>query len=69
MGYKMWRSISKRTNAITSAHILSSCYSKKPFGSHVDVSELSVGGTLTQTDNSRKDRVLAFFSVNLRDAE
>lgn len=55
--------------AITSAPILVSPDWKKPFRGHIDASNTSVGGTLTQLDDCGKDKVIAFFSKKLNPAE
>jgi len=55
--------------AITTAPILVAPDWKKPFRGHVDASEFGVGGTLTQLDETGRDRVIAFFSKKLSPAE
>lgn len=55
--------------SITTAPILVAPDWKNPFRGHVDASEFAVGGTLTQLDESGKDRVIAFFSKKLSPAE
>ena len=42
---------------------------KKPFRCHVDACQIAVGGTLTQTDDEGQERVIAYFSKKLSDAE
>lgn len=54
---------------ITEAPILVCPDWSKPFRGHVDASQTAVGGTLTQLDENGKDRVIAFFSKKLSDAE
>ena len=55
-------------HAITTAPILIAPDWKKPFQGHVDASEYGVGGTLTQSDDSGRDRFIAFFSKKLSPA-
>ena len=55
--------------AITEAPILVSPDWEKPFRGHVDASQTAVGGMLTQLDENGRDRVIAFFSKQLSDAE
>ena len=55
--------------AITEAPILVSPDWKKPFRGHVDASQTAIGGTLTQLDENGRDRVIAFYSKKLSDAE
>ena len=59
----------KLKTMITEAPILVSPDWKKPFRGHVDASQTAVGGTLTQLDDHGRDRVIAFFSKKLCDAE
>jgi len=56
-------------NSITSAPILIAPDWNKQFRGHVDASQLAVGGTLTQLDEHGNDRVIAFFSKKLTQAE
>jgi len=60
---------SKLKRLITEAPILIAPDWSKPFRGHVDASQTAVGGTLTQLDESGRDRVIAFFSKKLCDAE
>ncbi len=55
--------------AITSAPILVSPDWEKLFRRHIDASITAVRGTLTQLDDSGKDRVIALFSKKLSPAE
>jgi len=55
--------------SITEAPILVSPDWEKPFRGHVDASQTAIGGTLTQLDENGRDRVIAFFSKKLSDAE
>ena len=55
--------------SITSAPILIPPDWKKPFRGHIDASETAVGGTLTQLDDQGKDRLIAFYSKKLDQAE
>ena len=56
-------------SSITSAPILIAQDWKNPFRGHIDASETAVGGTLTQLDADRRDRIIAFFSKKLILAE
>lgn len=42
---------------------------EKPFRSHVDASALAVGVTLTQLDSEGRDRLVAYYSKRLNQAE
>lgn len=55
--------------ALVSAPILMAPSWRKPFRCHVDASQRAVGGTLTQLDENGNDRVVAYFSKKLADAE
>lgn len=55
--------------ALISAPILVSPQWIKPFRCHVDAIQSAVGGTLTQVDENGVDRVIAYFSKELSDAE
>ena len=55
--------------AILSAPILTSPNWNRPFRCHVDASKKAVGGTLTQLDDNGNERVVAFFSKRLSEAE
>ena len=54
---------------ITSAPILVSLDWEKNFRRHIDALSAAVGGTLTQLNDSGKDRVIAFFSKKLSPVE
>lgn len=54
---------------LISAPILVSPSWRKPFRCHVDASDHAVGGTLTQLDENGADRVIAYFSKKLSEAE
>lgn len=54
---------------LTSAPILVSPRWDKQFNCHVDASQYAVGGTLTQTDDDGQERVVAYYSKRLNDAE
>ena len=41
----------------------------KPFRCHVDASQKAVGGTLTQLDDEKGERVIAYYSRKLSDEE
>ena len=55
--------------AITSPPILVAPDWENKFGGHVDASQLAVGGTLTQPDDSGNDKVIAYFSKKLSPEE
>ena len=55
--------------AITSAPIIVSPDWETPFRGHIYASSAAVGITLTQLDDSGKDRVIAFFSKKLSSEE
>ncbi len=52
-------------NSIPTAPILVAPDCTKSFRGHIDASSTTVGGTLTQNDENRKDRVIAFFYKKL----
>ena len=62
-------SFNQLKKAITEAPILVSPDWSKSFRGHVDASQTAVGGTLTQLDENGRDRVIAYFSKKLCDAE
>ncbi len=66
---KFEEAIESLKKAIIGAPILVAPDWKKLFRGHIDASNTSVGGTLTQLDDCGKDRVIAFFSKNLSLAE
>ena len=65
MKTKCDEAFSELKRAITSTPILVPLNWKKSFRGHVDASEITVGGTLTQLDDTGKDRLIAFFSRKL----
>ena len=74
MGLHKWdkscdEAFEKLKTAITEAPILVSPDWKKPFRGHVDASQTAIGGTLTQLDENGRDRVIAFYSKKLSEAE
>lgn len=73
-GIKDWNSdcenaFNKLKSSLVSAPILMPADWKLPFRCHVDASQFAVGGTLTQIDSKGSERVVAYFSKKLSDAE
>ena len=55
--------------ALTTAPVLIAPDWEKPFCCHTDASQTAVGGTLTQSDKSGNERVVAYFSKRLSPQE
>ena len=63
------KAFEKLKKAIINAPILVSPDWSKPFRCHVDASQTTVGGNLTQLDENGKDRVIDFYSKKLSPTE
>lgn len=63
---KAFQSLKER---LISAPILISPNWEKKFNCHVDAMQTAVGGTLTQTDDKGRERVIAYYSKILNSAE
>eukprot|EP00171_Calliarthron_tuberculosum_P005960 IDg5960t1 len=74
MGIRFWYSkcdaaFQKLKDALASAPILVAPDWSKSFCCYTDACQVSVGGTLTQLDESSRERVIAYFSKGLSKAE
>ena len=56
-------------DSILNAPALLSLSWKKPLCGHIDASQEAVGGTLTQLDDDGNERIIAYYSKKLSDAE
>lgn len=55
--------------ALVSAHILVPPNGTQYFHCHVDASQMSIGGTLKQTNEPKGEQVIAYYSQKLTDSE